>query len=111
GEGIFLRDILSHRKTLHIHVQRPTGLQACANAAGSSEAKTRSRKQEARQGSVGFPEARLAVDPDRLPALAAAPVEAVAMAMSFLRATHGHGIPGLQGFLRRHPAVAVPVHV
>src|SRR5690606_17605928 len=38
GEGIFLRDILSHRKTPHIHVRRPPGLQTCGVASGSSEA-------------------------------------------------------------------------
>src|SRR5690606_4299953 len=38
-EGIFLRDILSHGKTPHIHVRRPTGLLAFGGTVGSSEAK------------------------------------------------------------------------
>src|SRR5690606_34074143 len=99
-----------------------SALRVCTNyecAVGSSEAqklrsKARSKKREARPGwlaSVGLAETGPAVDPDRLPSFAAAPVKAVAVAASFPGAAHGHRVPGLQGFLRRHPAVAVPVHV
>src|SRR5690606_33823823 len=56
-------------------------------------------------------EGGLAIDADRLPALLSAPVEGIALACALLRGAHGHRIPGLQRFLRRHAAVAVPVHV
>src|SRR3546814_19254410 len=56
-------------------------------------------------------ESGLAVDANRLPVFLPAPVEGIALARALLRGAHGDRVPGLQRFLRRHAAVAVPVHV
>src|SRR3546814_13465035 len=55
-------------------------------------------------------ESGLAVDANRLPVFLPAPVEGIALARALLRGAHGDRVPGLQRFLRRHAAVAVPVH-
>src|SRR3546814_8938965 len=69
------------------------------------------RSATAGRASVGrLLEDGLAVDANRLPVFLAAPVEGIALARALLRGAHGDRVPGLQRFLRRHAAVAVPVH-
>jgi len=48
-KGFFYKTSLSCRKTLHIHVQRPPGLQTCRTAARSSEAKSQKPKAKSRK--------------------------------------------------------------
>src|SRR5690606_31115516 len=52
-KGFFERASCPRRKTAHIHVRRPPGLQACGRAVGSLEAKSEKRKRKSdrqRQG-------------------------------------------------------------
>src|SRR3546814_7157375 len=67
------------------------------------------RSATAGRASVGrLLESGLAVDANRLSVFLAAPVEGIALARALLRGAHGDRVPGLQRFLRRHAAVAVP---